>query len=124
MPDIQDMLIQSIQNYARSAGSINMETQIALLALAEELGTFMAADLDMVQEWAVGIYVPRHGVELLDDLDGEDFDRERALRHLNQLPLTNGYERRALVTRAYMEWIEDVEPALDAELVELVEKDQ
>lgn len=131
MPDLQDMFIQSIQNYARSTASINLETQIALLALAEELGSFMAADLDFVQEWAVGTYVPRNGQELLDDIVDEDFVRERAQRHVKQQQAIDDRQgpediwvRRALVTRAYMEWIEDIEPILDAKLVELVENDQ
>lgn len=123
MPDIQDLLVKSIQNYARSIDAF-AEDQIAIMALAEDMAAFMAEDMNFVQEWAVGTLVPRDGDELLDDIDDEDFDRDRALRSLKKQSLTNGFERRALVTRMYMEWVEDTEPALDAELVELVQKDQ
>lgn len=132
MPDVHDMVIRSIQNYAQSLDAYP-ETQIALLALAEEMGTFITDDLKLTQEWAVAAFVTRGDKEFLDDVDDEDFDRDRTLRSLRQKIELDRKEvakefwdiggRRGLVTRAYMEWVEDTEPVLDQDLVDLVQNE-
>ena len=132
--EAQDDIITSIQNYARSLDAFP-ETQITILAIAEDLGEFMTKDLAFVKEYAGATYVtgPR-GNEELDIVEYHSEDRQFVLDHLNRdqaldaeeadQAYLEGIVHRRVVSQLYTEWDEDIVPELDPELVALAQNEQ
>jgi hypothetical protein len=132
MTDLNDSFTAAIQSFADK--ELHPELRMALLALAPAIATHVIAELDLDQEWAVGTFVKRDGDRwLLDDILADTNTRDRAVKSLQSYrqldrersidDIENADFRRAIVTRWYREWQEDVQPVLDDRLVELVQND-